>query len=90
MKKIQLLQVSVLLLQVCKVSAIWEQFYELEKAKASTTTNGKNCIIIVRQSDNTDFLRSDDMMTLGVSIITYSSRPLLRGDHGVILQHPLC
>ena len=38
MKYLQLLQLTVLLLQVCNVSSIWEAFYELEKAKTSTTT----------------------------------------------------
>jgi hypothetical protein len=44
MKCLHILQVFVIVLQVCKVSGIWEAFHALEQAKTSTTTKGKNII----------------------------------------------
>jgi hypothetical protein len=41
MKCLHILQVFVIVLQVCKVSGIWEAFHALEQAKTSTTTKGK-------------------------------------------------
>jgi hypothetical protein len=46
MKCLHILQVFVIVLQVCKVSGIWEAFHALEQAKTSTTTKGKIIIII--------------------------------------------
>jgi hypothetical protein len=46
MKCLHILQVCVIVLQVCKVSGIWEAFHALEQAKTSTTTKGKIIIII--------------------------------------------
>ncbi len=47
MKCLHILQVFVIVLQVCKVSGIWEAFHALEQAKTSTTTKGKIVIITV-------------------------------------------
>jgi hypothetical protein len=47
MKCLHILQVFVIVLQVCKVRGIWEAFHALEQAKTSTTTKGKIITIII-------------------------------------------